>query len=152
MIEYTVKCRVVNGPTSSGPNPARSRKYKPEPGPSRKINLKPKSCPKKSESKVRSKKFTNIAKLFLLFFCTAKTKSTYQVRIKSDIFVNFRPEPGPNSARTRTRPEKPGPTYNSSTIYSTTLHYYVWYEIKVLSLFIDCQLLLHLFSILANNY
>ena len=38
--------RVVNGPTNSGPNPARIRKYKPEP----KTNLKSKSCPKKRES------------------------------------------------------------------------------------------------------
>ena len=27
----TPRDRVVNGPTSSGPNPARTRKYKPEP-------------------------------------------------------------------------------------------------------------------------
>ena len=26
-----------------------------------------------------------------------------------------RPEPGPNPARTRSRPEKPGPTYNSAS-------------------------------------
>ena len=98
--------RVVNGPTSSGPNPARTRKYKPEPGPNPKINLKPKSCPKKSESKVRSEKFSNIANLFLLFSCTLKTKSTSQARIKHDIFVNFRPKPGPNPNPTRkTRPD-----------------------------------------------
>ena len=42
--------RVVNGPTSSGPNPARTRKYKSEPGPNLKTNLKPKSRPKKPES------------------------------------------------------------------------------------------------------
>ena len=132
MIEYTVKCRVVNGPTSSGPNPARSRKYKLEPGPSRKINLKPKSCPKKSESKVRSKKFTNIAKLFLLFFCTAKTKSTYQVRIKSDIFVNFRPEPGPNLARTRPEPEPDpkSPARLTTLVQSTVQLYIIMYGTK----------------------
>ena len=56
--------RVVNGRTDSGPNPARTRNYKPEPGPNPKINLKPKSCPKKSKSLVRSKKFSNIAKIF----------------------------------------------------------------------------------------
>ena len=73
---------------------------RPEPeniSPNTKINLKPKSCPKKSESKVRSEKFSNIADLFLLFFCTSKTKSTSHARIKPDIFVNFRPEPDPKS-------------------------------------------------------
>ena len=44
----TAQCRVVNGPTSSGPNPARTRKHKPKPGP--KTNLKPESYPKKPES------------------------------------------------------------------------------------------------------
>ena len=28
---HTSQSRVVNGPTSSGPNPARARKFKPEP-------------------------------------------------------------------------------------------------------------------------
>ena len=83
IVPLSLSRRVVNGPTSSGPNP--------------KINLKPKSCPKKCESKVRSEKFSNIANLFLLFFCTSKTKSTSQARIKPDIFVNFRPEPDPKS-------------------------------------------------------
>ena len=46
-----LKClRVVNGPTSSGPNSARTQKSKPEIGPKPKTNLKPKSCPKKPES------------------------------------------------------------------------------------------------------
>ena len=37
-------------PTSYGPNPARTRKYKPEPGPNQKTNLRTKSCQKKPES------------------------------------------------------------------------------------------------------
>ena len=45
-----VSTRVVNGPTSSGLNPAQTWKYKPEPGPNPKINLKPKTRPKKFES------------------------------------------------------------------------------------------------------
>ena len=53
--------RVVNGPTSSGLNSARTRKYKPEPGPE--TNLKLKLGSKKPESKVRSKKFSNVVKL-----------------------------------------------------------------------------------------
>ena len=35
-------------PENISPNPARTRKYKPEPGP--RTNLKPKSCPKKREN------------------------------------------------------------------------------------------------------
>ena len=61
-----------------------------------------------------SEKFSNVAKLFRLYFCASKTKSTSQARIKPEIFVNFRPEPGLNQARTR--PEKPGPTYNSGSM------------------------------------
>ena len=53
--------RVVNGTTSLGPNPARTRKYKPEHGPNPKTILKPKLCPKKTVSYVRSKKFSNVA-------------------------------------------------------------------------------------------
>ena len=79
----------------------RADKFRSEPGPNPKINFKPKSYPKKSESKVRSEKFSNIANLFLLFSCTPNTKSMSQARIKHDIFVNFRPKPGPNPARTR---------------------------------------------------
>ena len=78
-------CRIVNGPISSGPNP--------------KTNLKPKSCPKKPKSYVWSKKFSNLAKLFWVYFCAPKTKSTSQAQIKPEIFVNFRPEPGPNPTR-----------------------------------------------------
>ena len=77
------RSRVVNGPTGSGPNP--------------KTNLKPKSCPKKNESYVRSEKFSNVAKLFWLYFCAPKIKSTSQARFKPEIFVNFRPEPDPKS-------------------------------------------------------
>ena len=60
----TIRSRVVNGPTSSGPNPARTRKYKPEAGQNPKTNLKPKSCSKKNESYVRSEKFSYVAELF----------------------------------------------------------------------------------------
>ena len=66
--------------------------------------------------------FSNVAKLFWLYFCVPKTKSTSQALVKPKIFVNFSPEAGtnPNS----TRPEKPGPTYNSDStvITSKVLH------------------------------
>ena len=63
-----------------------------------------------------SEKFSNIAKLFWLYFCAPKTKSTSQARIKPEILVNFRPDPGPNPIRTQ--PEKHGPTYNSEPFFS----------------------------------
>ena len=43
--------------------------------------------------------------ILIIFLCTFKKKSTFQARIKREIFVNLWPEPGPNLARTR--PEKP---------------------------------------------
>ena len=53
-VESVIFCgnqsKVVNGPTSSGPNPTRTRNYEPEPGRNPKTNLKHKSFPKKSES------------------------------------------------------------------------------------------------------
>ena len=61
--------RVVNGPTSSGPNP--------------KTNLKPKSCPKKPES---LKNFSVISCTPKKNFCTPKTKSTCQARIKPEFW------------------------------------------------------------------
>ena len=59
--------RVVNEPTSSGPNP--------------KTNLKPKSYPKNPKVELGVKNVSVIAELFLLYFCAPKTKSTSQARI-----------------------------------------------------------------------
>ena len=90
---------LVNGPTSSDPNT--------------KTNLKPKSCPKKTES---LKNFSVIAKYFWSNFCAPKTKSTCQARITvSPNLVTL----GPN----RTRPEKPGSTYNSAPRWALLTRY-----------------------------
>ena len=43
-----------------------------------------------------SEKFSDVAKLFWLYFWAPDTKSTSQARIKPEIFFNFRHEPGPN--------------------------------------------------------
>ena len=59
---------------------------------------------KKTKVKVRLKNFSNAAKLFWLYFCAPKTKSTSQARIKPEIFVNFKPESGPNPTR-KARPD-----------------------------------------------
>ena len=46
-----------------------------------------------------------------------------QARIKPEIFVNFRPEPDLNPSRTR--PEKPGPIYNSDSLYQYEFNRYL---------------------------
>ena len=58
--------RVVNGPTSSGPNPARN--YKPKLGPNPKINLKPKSRPKKPKVELELKNLAILPSYFDSFF------------------------------------------------------------------------------------
>ena len=109
LCDTAVGCRVVNGPTSSGPNP--------------KINLKPKSCPKKPESWVRSKKFSNITKLFWLFFCTPKKK----VRLRPELSPKLLSTLGPNPTW------KARPDFNSGwlpailqKIEKTSKENYVW--------------------------
>ena len=55
-------------PTSSGPNPARTRKYKPEPGPNPKTNFKPKSCPRKPKVKLSLKNLAMLPNYFGYIF------------------------------------------------------------------------------------
>ena len=57
--------------------------------------------PKKPESLIRSEKFSNVARLFWLYFGTPKKKnSTPKAGLKPEIFVNF---------KSQTRLKKPGP-------------------------------------------
>ena len=50
-----------------------------------------------------------------------------KVRLRLKINPKFFSTSGPNPARTRTRPEKPGPTYNSATIYEqSNFHLSKW--------------------------
>ena len=105
---YLVWHRVVNGPTSSGPNPAQTRKYKPEPGPNPKTNLNPKSCPKKTKVKLGQKHLAMLPSYFNYIFVHLRQK----VRVRLELSPKFLPTFGPNSTRIRARPEKPGPTYN----------------------------------------
>ena len=46
-----------------------------------------------------------------------------KVRLRPEVFVNFGPEPDPNPARTR--PEKPGPTYNSAPLGCTLANFFL---------------------------
>ena len=101
--------RVVNGPTSSAPNLALTHKYKPKPGPSPKTNLKPKSCPKTPECKVRYEKLTMLPDYFDYIFVHLRQKE----RLRPESSPKFLSTLSPNPARTR--PEKPGPTYNSGS-------------------------------------
>ena len=100
-------------PTSSGPNPARTRKYKPEPGPNPKTNFKPKSCPRKPKVKLGLKNLAMLPNYFGCIFMHLRQK----VRLRPKLSPKFFSTSGLNPVRARTRPEKPGLTYNSATIY-----------------------------------
>ena len=92
VLAFLLYSRVVIGPTGSGPNPVRTRNYKPEPGLNPKINLKPKSCPKNPKVKLGLENLAILPSSFDYFFVHRRQK----VRLRPDIFVNFRPKPGPN--------------------------------------------------------
>ena len=49
----------------------------------------------KNENWVRSEKFSNVAKLFLLYFCAPKTKQHVSGPNSAQNLDNFRPEPDP---------------------------------------------------------
>ena len=102
---------MVRTRTKTSPNPDQTRKYKPKPGPKPNTNLKPKSYPKNPKVKLCLKNVSLVATLFWLCFCAPKTKKkTSHAQNKFKILSTL----GPN----RIRPEKPGPTYNSVSLYS----------------------------------
>ena len=96
--------RVVNGPTSLGPNPARTRKYKPEPDPNPKTNLKPYHARKHPKVKLDLKNLAILQSSFDYIFEHLRQKA----RLRPKLSPKFLSTLGPNPARTR--PEKPGPT------------------------------------------
>ena len=67
--------------------------------------------PKKTKVKLGLKNLAMLSSYFDYIFVHLRQKARLRARIKSKIFVNFRPEPGRNPNPTR----KPGPTYNSDT-------------------------------------
>ena len=94
----------------------RADKFRPEPenissnpARTRKLIWSTNHARKKNESWVRSKKFSNIAKLFWLFFVHLRQKVRLRPELSPKLFSTL----GPNPAQTRTQSEKPGPTYNS---------------------------------------
>ena len=92
-IKVWILCRVVNGPTSSGPNPKIKARTLSEPENYFEAQIMPEKTRKLSYC--RSEKFSNLSKLFWLYFFELKTKSMSQAPFKTEIFVNFRPEPDP---------------------------------------------------------
>ena len=94
---------------SLGSNPSRNQKYKPEPSPDLKTNLKPKSRPKKPKVKLGLKNSAMLQSYFDYIFVRRRKK----VRLRPELSPKFLSTLGTNPAQTLTRPEKPGPTYNS---------------------------------------
>ena len=66
--------------------------------------------PEKIQKLSWSEKFSYFARLFWLYFCAPKTKSTSQARIKPKILSTLGLNPT----------EKPGPTYDSGWAYTAT--------------------------------
>ena len=92
--------RVVNGPTSPGPNPARTRK----------LIWRSNHAQKNPKVKLGLKNLAMSPIYFEYIFVHPRQKVRLRPELSSKFFSTF----GPNPARTRTRPEKPGPTYNSA--------------------------------------
>ena len=87
---------------------ARTRKYKPEPGPKPKANVKPKSCPKNPKVKLDLRNLTMLPSYFYYIFVHLKQKARFRPKISPKFLSTLSPNPA------RTRPEKPGPTSNSA--------------------------------------
>ena len=95
--------RVVNGPTNPGPNPTRTRKYKPEPGPNPKTNLKPKIVPKKkTKVKLGLKNLATLPSYFDNIFVHLRQKA----RLRPELSPKFLSTLGPNPIR-KARPDLP---------------------------------------------
>ena len=87
-------------PTSLGPNPARTRKYKPEPGPNPKTNLKPKSSPKNPKVKLGLKNLAMLPSYFDYIFVSRRLESN----LRPESSPKFLSTLGPNPTR-KARPE-----------------------------------------------
>ena len=109
--------RVVNGPKSSGPNAARTQKYKPEPGPNPKTNSNPNHARKNPKVKFGLKNLAMLPSYFDYIFVHLRQK----VSLRPELSPKFLSTLGPKPARTR--PEKPGPTYNSAVDYQGHLRF-----------------------------
>ena len=77
---------------------ARTRKFKPEPGPNPKTNLKPKSCPKKPKVKIGLKNLTMLPSYFDYIFAHLRQKT----RLRSELSPKSLSTLGPSPARLTT--------------------------------------------------
>ena len=74
--KLVLQSRIVKGPTTSGPNPARTRKYKPEHGLNPKSNLKPPIMPeKKTKVKLGLKNLAMLSSCFDYIFMHLRQKA-----------------------------------------------------------------------------
>ena len=99
-------------PTSSGPNPAPTQKFKPEPGPSPKTNFKPTSCSRKPKVKLGLKNLAMLPNYFGYIFMHLRQKVRLRPKISPKFFstsgtnpARSRLEPGPNPVRTQSEPQ-----------------------------------------------
>ena len=108
---HYVQPRIVNGPTSSGPNPARTRK----------LFWSPNHARKSPKVRLGLKNLAILQGYFNYIFVHLRQKARFRPEISPKILSTL----GPNPARTRTRPEKPGPTYNSDSTCCSSLHFFI---------------------------
>ena len=87
------RIRVVNGPTSSCPNPAQTQKYKPEPGPKPNLNLK--SCPKKTKVKLDLKNLAKLPRYFDYIFVHLRKKARFKPKLSPKFLSTLGPNPNP---------------------------------------------------------
>ena len=84
---------VVNGPTSLGRSPARTRKFKPKPDLHPKINLNPKLCPKNANVKLDLKNLTMLPSYFDYIFVHLKQKARLRPELSPKVFSTLGPNP-----------------------------------------------------------
>ena len=83
MTRKRIRCRIVNGPISPGPNP--------------KTNLKPKSCPKNPKVKLGQKNLAMLPSYFDYIFVHLRQK----VLLRPELSPQFLSTLGPNPNLTR---------------------------------------------------
>ena len=109
-----VYARVVNGPTSSGPNPARTRKYKSKPGPNPKAILKPNHARKSPKVRLGLKNLAILRGYFNYIFVHLRQK----VRFRPEIIPKILSTLGPKPARTRPEPDPKNPARLTTLVYA----------------------------------
>ena len=107
----------------------RADQFRPEPeniSRDPKTNLKPKSCPKTPEVKLDLKNLAMLPSYFDYTFLHLRQKA----HLRPELSPRFLSTLGPNAVRTR--PEKPGRTYNSDTMIQrkSTTNCHRWAQVR----------------------